>query len=74
MHVAWLAAAATLLAHTAEHWQGTLIALFRPGEKTAEGAKAMIDDGLFERFSKPDVVLGQHVMPSVAGLIGSRPA
>jgi Peptidase family M20/M25/M40/Peptidase dimerisation domain len=48
MHVAWLAAAATLLAHTAEHWQGTLIAPFRPGEKTAEGAKAMIDDGLFE--------------------------
>jgi amidohydrolase len=73
MHVAWLAAAATLLAHTTEHWQGTLIALFQPGEETAEGAKAMIDDGLFERFPKPDVVLGQHVMPSVAGLIGSRP-
>jgi len=31
MHVAWLAAAATLLAHTTEHWQGTLIALFQPG-------------------------------------------
>ena len=33
----------------------------------------MIDDGLFERFPKPDVVLGQHVMPSPAGMIGSRP-
>lgn len=73
MHVAWLAAAATLLARTTEHWQGTLIALFQPGEETAQGARAMIDDGLFERFPKPDVVLGQHVMPSPAGLIGSRP-
>jgi amidohydrolase len=73
MHVAWLAAAATLLGRTIEQWQGTLIALFQPGEETAQGAKAMIDDGLFERFPKPDVVLGQHVMPSPAGLIGSRP-
>ena len=73
MHVAWLAAAATLLGRATEHWQGTLIALFQPGEETAQGAKAMIADGLFERFPKPDVVLGQHVMPSVAGLIGSRP-
>jgi hippurate hydrolase len=32
----------------------------------------MIDDGLFERFPKPDVVLGQHVMPSPAGMIGTR--
>ena len=73
MHVAWLAAATTLLGRTTNHWQGTLIALFQPGEETAEGAKAMIDDGLFERFPRPDVVLGQHVMPSPAGLIGSRP-
>jgi hippurate hydrolase len=73
MHVAWLATAATLLARTTEHWHGTLIALFQPGEETAQGAKAMIDDGLFERFPKPDVVLGQHVMPTSAGIIGSRP-
>src|SRR6185312_3576854 len=72
MHVAWLAAAATLFGRATEHWQGTLIALFQPGEETAQGARAMIDDGLFERFPKPDVILGQHVMPSPAGLIGSR--
>jgi amidohydrolase len=72
VHVAWLAGAATLLARTTAQWQGTLIALFQPGEETAEGARAVIDDGLFERFPKPDVVLGQHVMPSPAGLIGSR--
>ena len=31
----------------------------------------MIDDGLFDRFPKPDVVLGQHVMPVPAGSIGT---
>src|SRR5947208_8172881 len=32
----------------------------------------MIDDGLFKRFPKPDVVLGQHVMSMPAGVIGGR--
>jgi amidohydrolase len=72
MHVAWLAAASTLLAGGSTEWHGTLLAVFQPGEETAEGAQAMIDDGLFERFPKPDVVLGQHVMPFSAGMIGSR--
>jgi len=32
----------------------------------------MIDDGLFDRFPKPDVILGQHVMPMSAGIIASK--
>jgi len=48
------------------------MAVFQPAEETAEGAQAMIDDGLFSRFPKPAVVLAQHVMPAPAGLIGSR--
>ena len=47
--------------------------VFQPAEETAQGAQAMIDDGLFERFPKPTVILGQHVMPSPAGLISYRP-
>ena len=43
------------------------MAVFQPAEETAEGAQAMIDDGLFTRFPKPDVVLGQHVMVGPAG-------
>src|ERR1700704_3611735 len=43
--------------------------VFQPGEDTAKGRKAMIDDGLFTRFPKPDVVLGQHVMVGPAGTI-----
>jgi hippurate hydrolase len=48
------------------------MAVFQPAEETAEGARAMIDDGLLTRFPRPDVVLGQHVMVGPAGVIGSR--
>src|SRR5689334_11060693 len=73
MHVTWLAGAAALLAASRDAWRGTLMAVFQPAEETAEGARAMIDDGLFDRFPKPDVILGQHVMPMSAGTIASRP-
>jgi amidohydrolase len=69
MHVAWLAGAANLLSLTRDAWHGTLMVVFQPGEETAQGAQAMIDDGLFKRFPKPAVVLGQHVMLGPAGTI-----
>jgi hippurate hydrolase len=72
MHVAWLAGAAAQLAAARKRWHGTLMAVFQPAEETAAGAQAMIGDGLFDRFAKPDVILGQHVMPSSAGTIGTR--
>ena len=72
MHVTWLVGATTLLAQTRDSWRGTLMALFQPAEETAEGAQAMIADGLFSRFPKPDVVLGQHVMVGPAGAVGGR--
>ena len=72
MHVTWLAGAAALMAQARSTWNGTLMAVFQPAEETAAGAQAMIDDGLFERFPKPDVVLGQHVMVGPAGTIGGR--
>jgi amidohydrolase len=72
MHVAWLVGATTLMARARETWRGTLMAVFQPAEETAAGARAMIDDGLFKRFAKPDVVLGQHVMVGPAGTVGGR--
>ncbi|MBS0365462.1 MAG: amidohydrolase [Proteobacteria bacterium] len=68
-HVAWLTGATSLLARQRDSWRGTVMAVFQPGEETAQGAQAMIDDGLFKRFSKPDVVLGQHVMVWPAGTV-----
>ncbi|HEU4856486.1 MAG TPA: M20 family metallopeptidase [Rhodanobacteraceae bacterium] len=72
LHVTWLAGATALMAQARDAWKGTLLAVFQPAEETAAGAQAMIDDGLFKRFPKPDVVLGQHVMVGPAGAIGGR--
>src|SRR6185437_516571 len=72
MHVTWLVGAATVLARAREGWRGTVMAVFQPAEETASGAQAMIDDGLFKRFPKPEAVLGQHVMVGPAGNIGGR--
>jgi metal-dependent amidase/aminoacylase/carboxypeptidase family protein len=47
-------------------------AVFQPGQETAEGARAMIDDGLFDRFPMPAVVLGRHVMVGPAGAVAER--
>jgi amidohydrolase len=72
MHVTCLCAAADLLARGRDRWAGRLVMIFQPAEEIGGGAQAMIDDGLFERFGTPDVVLGQHVTPAPAGTIGWR--
>lgn len=72
MHVTWLVGASTVLAQKRDSWQGTVMSVFQPAEEIGSGARAMIDDGLFRRFLKPDVILGQHVMVGAAGVIGWR--
>jgi len=70
MHTTCLLGAATLLARAAGTWSGTLLVVFQPAEELGRGARDMVDDGLFLRFPKPDIVLGQHVGPLPAGTIG----
>ena len=72
MHVACLIGATSLFSKSRDSWHGTLMPVFQPGEETAQGAQAMIDDGLFKRFKKPDVVLGQHVMSLPSGHLDWR--
>ena len=76
MHVSVMLAAAETLHRAKEHWKGTLVVLFQPNEERAGGAKAMIDDGLYDPKKHdcpvPDVVLGQHVLPYEAGTVGTR--
>jgi hippurate hydrolase len=70
---AWLATARRLSAMK-DQWSGTLMMILQPGEETSEGAKAMLEDGLFTRFAKPNYVLAFHdaaVLP--AGVIGITP-
>ena len=73
MHVTCLLGAAADLAADRSSWQGTLLLVFQPAEEAGGGAQAMMDDGLYERFGTPAVVLGQHVAPMPAGLLGLRP-
>jgi hippurate hydrolase len=73
MHVTCLLGALDLLAGGKEAWSGTVVAVFQPAEEIDAGARAMVDDGLFDRFGIPDVVLGQHVAPFPAGMVGSHP-
>ena len=70
VHVTCLLAACAELAATGDTWAGTLLAVFQPAEEVGAGARAMLDDGLYERYGTPVVVLGQHVAPIPAGTIG----
>ncbi|KAL1868942.1 hypothetical protein Daus18300_005778 [Diaporthe australafricana] len=73
MHMACLLGAADLLARLEGFWSGTLICLFQPNEERLLGAQSMIDDGLFDKIPRPDIILGQHAVPTRAGTIGTRP-
>ena len=57
VHTSCLVGTATLLAQSRQQWSGTLLIVAQPGEETMEGARAMLKDGLFTRFPKPDVAL-----------------
>jgi len=70
-HIAtWLGTARRLAAMKAQ-WSGTLVMVLQPGEETGEGAKAMLDDGLYTRFPKPQFALAFHDAAALpAGVIG----
>src|SRR6476646_4553104 len=66
----WLATGRRLAAMKGQ-WSGTLVMILQPGEERVIGAQAMLDDGLFTRFPKPDVLLAFHDSASLpAGQIG----
>ena len=48
-------------------WSGTVVMIFQPGEETGQGARAMLDDGLWDHIVRPEVIFGQHVWPGAAG-------
>lgn len=57
-----------------EQWSGTLMVIGQPAEERGAGAKAMLEDGLFEKFPKPDFALAMHVSGDTpVGEIGMRP-
>lgn len=67
---AWVATARQMVASKAE-WSGTLVMILQPAEEIGTGAKAMLEDGLYTRFPKPDYVLAFHDAANFpAGMIG----
>ncbi len=70
---AWLGTARRLVAMK-DQWSGTLVMILQPGEETGEGAKAMLDDGLYTRFPKPSHAIAFHDSAGLpAGVIGYTP-
>jgi hippurate hydrolase len=60
VHVTSLIGTAKVLAALKDQWRGTLVLIGQPAEETVDGAKAMLADGLYTRFPKPDFVVGLH--------------
>lgn len=72
LHASCLNGAAAVLNALKAHWTGTLMIVHQPAEEIFGGAQAMLDDGLYTRFARPDVILGQHNMPALSGMVGHR--
>ena len=71
IHMTVLIGTARQLVEQKSLWQGTLIFIAQPAEERGAGAKAMIEDGLFERFPRPDYNLALHVNAGMpAGTVG----
>jgi amidohydrolase len=68
---AWVGAAQALVAMKSQ-WHGTLMFIGQPSEETVGGARAMIADGLFTRFGKPDIGFAQHVGPGPVGMVSYK--
>jgi hippurate hydrolase len=73
-HVAILIGAARQLVERKDEWSGTLVLIGQPAEEIGLGAVAMLEDGLFEKFPRPDYVLATHTSGwSPAGTISYTP-
>jgi amidohydrolase len=69
----WVGTAARM-AQARTSWHGTLVLIAQPAEEVVKGAKAMLADGLYSRFPKPDYVVALHDSPKVpSGKIGFTP-
>jgi len=71
LHMSAWVGTAELMAQNRDRWHGTLMLVGQPAEEIVSGASAMIRDGLFTRFPKPDYALGMHDDASLpSGIVG----
>ncbi len=60
INITCLAGVASVLGKMKDQWQGTILFVGQPAEETGKGARAMLVDGLFIKFPKPDLALALH--------------
>src|SRR6201992_2671720 len=72
IHMASWGGSAKALVELKDHWRGTLMFIAQPAEESVEGARAMLADGLFTRFAKPDVAFGLHDGAGAYGNVSYR--
>ena len=74
LHMAALAGTAAVMAENRQRWHGTLMLIGQPAEETIQGAEAMLNDGLFTRFPKPEYAIAVHDSADLpAGTVGYAP-
>jgi hippurate hydrolase len=62
-HVVFLMGVARIMAELKAHWAGTLVLIAQPAEELIEGARAMVQGGLYDKSPRPDVLIASHVTP-----------
>jgi len=71
MHMTTWLGTARLMARMKDRWQGTLMLIGQPAEEIGAGAKMMLDNGLYEKFTVPDYGVGLHCSPTIpSGQVG----
>ena len=71
IHMTTFIGAARLLSQLKNQWRGTLVFLGQPAEERGGGARAVLRDGLFTKFPKPDYCVAWHVASELpAGTVG----
>jgi amidohydrolase len=74
VHITSLLGTAKTLVEIKDRWHGTLVLIGQPAEEAIGGAKAMLDDGLYTRFPRPDYALALHDTNDLeAGKVGYSP-
>jgi len=74
IHMTWLVGAARVLGQIKDQWRGTVVFIGQPAEEAVGGATGMIEDGLYQRFPRPDYCFALHDNAElVVGTVGYRP-
>jgi hippurate hydrolase len=72
VHMTVFTGAARVLAGLRDQWSGTLVLVGQPAEERGSGARAMLSEGLYRKFPKPDLVVALHDSATLpAGTLGT---